>query len=101
MNPLNVQEKSVEDNSIYSLDYFPFLPITGTQYNNPGVIQINIENQDEYFLPHKSWIEIEADIVKTDNARYVAGDTITLPNNILVGWKVMRSVILNYGSFVT
>ena len=64
MNPLNVQEKSVEDNSIYSLDYFPFLPITGTQYNNPGVIQINIENQDKYFLPHKSWIEIEADIVK-------------------------------------
>ena len=56
MNPLNVQEKSTEDNSIYSLDYFPFLPITGTQYNNPGVIQINIENQDEYFLPHKSWM---------------------------------------------
>ena len=81
MNPLNVQEKSIEDNSIYSLDYFPFLPITGTQYNNPGVIQINIENQDEYFLPHKSWIEIEADLVKTDNARYVAEDTITLTNN--------------------
>ena len=37
MNPLNVQEKSIEDNSIYSLDYFPFLPITGTQYDNPGV----------------------------------------------------------------
>ena len=50
MDILKVQEKPVDDYSIYALDYFPFLPITGTQYNNPGVIQINIENQDEYFL---------------------------------------------------
>ena len=46
---LNVTEKAPEDNSIYSSDYFPFNPITGTEFNNPGVIQLNIENQDEYF----------------------------------------------------
>ena len=44
---LNVTEKAPEDNSIYSADYFPFNPITGTEFNNPGVIQLNIENQDD------------------------------------------------------
>ena len=81
MDILKVQEKPVDDYSIYALDYFPFLPITGTQYNNPGVIQINIENQDEYFLPHKSWIQIDADVIGQNNARYNVNDDITLANN--------------------
>ncbi len=38
---------------VSTLEYFPFKP-TGTEYNNPGVKQINIENQDQYFLPHQS-----------------------------------------------
>ena len=81
MDILKVQEKPVDDYSIYALDYFPFLPITGTQYNNPGVIQINIENQDEYFLPHKSWIQIDADVIAQNNVRYNVDDDITLTNN--------------------
>lgn len=81
MDVLNITEKAVEDNSIYSLEYFPFNPITGTTYNNPGVIQVNIENQDEYFLPSKSWLQIEGNLIKVDNTRYVANDDATLTNN--------------------
>ena len=57
---LDVTEKTIEDLSIYSKEFFPFKPITGTDYNSPGVIQINIENQDQYFLPHESFLQIEA-----------------------------------------
>ena len=45
---LDVTEKTIEDLSIYSKELFPFKPITGTDYNSPGVIQINIENQDQW-----------------------------------------------------
>ena len=78
---LNVTEKAPEDNSIYSEDYFPFNPITGTDFNSPGVIQLNIENQDEYFLPSKSWLEIEGKLIKHDDTRYLVGDSATLANN--------------------
>ena len=78
---LNVTEKAPEDDSIYSEDYFPFNPITGTEFNNPGVIQLNIENQDEYFRPSKSWLEIEGNLIKDDNTRYAVGDDATLTNN--------------------
>ena len=56
MDILNVQETIREDNSIFSLEDFPFNPITGTLYNNAGIIQINIENQAEYFLSSQSWL---------------------------------------------
>ena len=81
MDVLNVTEKATEDNSIYSLEYFPFNPITGTAYNTPGVIQINIENQDEYFLPHLSWLQIDAEFKKADGNRYARADLATLTNN--------------------
>ena len=78
---LNVTAKTIEDESIYSLDYFPFNPIAGTDYNNPGIIQINIENQDEYFLPSKSWLQIDADLLTDAGARIAAGTNVTLTNN--------------------
>ncbi len=83
MDVLNVTEKSVEDNSIYSLDYFPFNPIQGTQYNTPGIIQIDIQNQDEYFLPHKSWLQIDLVLKKNDGNRYADVD-VSLTNNGLM-----------------
>ena len=78
---LNVTEKAPEDDSIYSEDYFPFNPITGTEFNNPGVIQLNIENQDEYFRPSKSWLEIEGTLLQDDDQRYANNADITLTNN--------------------
>ena len=81
MDILNVTEKSIDDDSISSLDYFPFNPIAGTDYNNPGIIQINIENQDEYFLPSKSWLQIDADLLTAAGARINPNTDITLTNN--------------------
>ena len=81
MDILKLTEKPIEDLSIYSKDLFPFKPITGTEYNNPGVIQINIENQDQYFLPHQSYLEIEATFKKAADTRFGREDLATLTNN--------------------
>ena len=81
METLNLEETLVEDTSIFSQEYFPFNPITGTEYNNAGVIQINIENQAEYFLPHKSWLQIDGELIRDNDVRYAAGDLVSLTNN--------------------
>ena len=78
---LRLEENIVEDNSIFSCEDFPFNPISGTQYNAAGVIQINIENQAEYFLPHQSWLQIDGELLKADGTRYAAADNATLTNN--------------------
>ena len=78
---LDVTEKTIEDLSIYSKELFPFKPITGTEYNSPGVIQINIENQDQYFLPHESYLQIDATFKKGDDTRYTRLQMATLTNN--------------------
>ena len=77
---LDVTEKTIEDLSIYSKELFPFKPITGTDYNSPGVIQINIENQDQYFLPHESYLQIDATFTKAGE-RYTRLQQATLTNN--------------------
>ena len=84
MDILNVQETIREDNSIFSLEDFPFNPITGTLYNNAGIIQINIENQAEYFLPSQSWLQIDGQLKKTTDQPYAAGDAVTLTNNAIL-----------------
>ena len=62
---LDLTEKHEEDTKIKSVEAFPFLPITGTQYNTPTLIRIDIENQDEFFYPHDSWLQIEGRLLKT------------------------------------
>ena len=83
MDVLNVTAKKDEDTTIYGLDYFPFNPIQGTQYNTPGIIQIDIQNQDEYFLPHKSWLQFDLVFKKTDNTRW-ENQNVTLINNAVM-----------------
>lgn len=78
---LNIEEPLVDDASIFSQQFFPFNPITGTEYNQAGIIQINIENQAEYFLPHKSWLQIDGDMLRDNDQRYVAANDISLTNN--------------------
>ena len=78
---LNVEEVIQEDTSIVSQQPFPFNPITGTQYNNAGIIQINIENQAEYFLPSQSWLQIDGQLLKANEQAYAAADNIALVNN--------------------
>ena len=59
MMALNLTEAIQEDTSIISQQLFSFNPIAGTRDNNAGIVQINIENQADYFLPSQSWLQIE------------------------------------------
>ena len=82
---LNIQEKFAVDDSIKSYEAYGFQPISGTQYNSAGQITIRIENQDAFFFPRRSWLQIEGKLVKgTTGAVYVAGDDISLTNNGLM-----------------
>ena len=78
---LNVEEVIPEDTSIESQQSFPFNPIAGTQFNNAGIIQINIENQAEYFLPSQSWLQIDGQLKKEDNQVYPNNSNVALINN--------------------
>ena len=78
---LNLLETVQEDNSITSQQLFPFNPINGTQYNNAGIVQINIENQAEYFLPSQSWLQIDGKLLRTTGVAYGAAEDIALVNN--------------------
>ena len=76
----DLNQKVDEDTRIKSNEAFPFLPITGTQYNTPSIIRIDIENQDEFFYPHMSWLQIEGQLVRDNDAVYVDQD-VTITNN--------------------
>ena len=78
---LNLLETVQEDTSITSQQSFPFNPINGTQYNNAGIVQINIENQAEYFLPSQSWLQIEGRLLRADDQAYAAAANVALVNN--------------------
>ena len=69
---LNIQEKYHEDESIKS----------GSNINIPGEIRINIENQNEFYHPRRSWLLVEGDLVKSaDDGRYDDNDLVALTNN--------------------
>ena len=78
---LNLLETVQEDTSITSQQSFPFNPINGTQYNNAGIVQINIENQAEYFLPSQSWLQIDGRLLHDNDGAYTVGDNVALINN--------------------
>ena len=78
---LQIQEKYAVDDSIKSQEIYAYQPISGTQYNDAGQITIRIENQDAFFLPRRSWLQIEGKLVKADGSVYVTGNLITIENN--------------------
>ena len=61
---LQIQEKYAVDDSIKSQETYAFQPIGGTQCNEAGQITIRIENQDAFFFPRRSWLQIEGKLVK-------------------------------------
>ena len=83
---LDVKEKNYEDDDlIKSLETYAYQPISGTQLNGAGQIIIRIENQDAYFYPRRSWLQIEGQLVKNeDGAVYADTDLISLTNNGLM-----------------
>ena len=78
---LQIQEKYTEDNSIKSLEKYVYQPISGTQLNGAGQITIRIENQDAFFYPRRSSLQIEGRLVKAAAEELYDQDLISLTNN--------------------
>ena len=81
---LEIKDNYKEDDSIKSLETFAYQPISGTQLNDAGQITIRIENQDAYFYPRRSWLQIEGQLVKADGTAFIDNDMISLVNNGLM-----------------
>ena len=81
---LELHETNATDESIKSYEYNEYQPITGTQINSAGQIKITIENQDQFLHLQDSYLLIEGELLKADNARYADADLIALTNNGLL-----------------
>ena len=81
---LELRETNATDESIKSYEYNEFHPIIGTQLNSAGQITITIENQDQFLHLHNSYLLIEGEVLKADDARYADADLIALANNGLL-----------------
>ena len=81
---LQIQENYTIDDSVKSYEDFAYQPISGTQLNSAGEITIRIENQDAYFHPHRSWLQIEGQLTTSAAAAYAGTDLVTLTNNGLM-----------------
>ena len=81
---LELHETNATDESIKSYEYNEYQPITGTQLNSAGQITITIENQDQFLHLQNSYLLIEGEVLKADNARYADADLVALTNNGLL-----------------
>ena len=79
-----LHETNATDESIKSYEYNEYQPITGAQLNNAGQITITIENQDQFLHLQNSYLLIEGEVLKAENARYADADLIALTNNGLL-----------------
>jgi len=78
-------EKPEIDQSIEQYEYHSYEPITGTDINRPGKIRFNIETQDLFTHPSKSYLVFYSKLVKNgDDAVYADADVITLTNNAMM-----------------
>ena len=83
---LRIKEPFISDESIFEYEYLEYNPIVGTNLYNSGDITITIELQDSFYHPSESYLIIEGQLVKNDNANtpYGNADVITLTNNGLM-----------------
>jgi len=56
MDILQITEKPETNESIEKYEYHSYEPITGTDFNRPGEIRINIETQDLSTHPSESYL---------------------------------------------
>jgi len=64
MDILNITEKPEIDHSIEEYEYHSYEPITGTDFNRPGEIRINIETQNLFTHPSESYLVFDCQLVK-------------------------------------
>src|SRR6266581_8667960 len=83
---LDITDPLRYDESIIEQNHFEYTPQTHANNNSTShQIKIDINAQDTYTLPSKSYISIKGQIRRVDNNNpYVAGSDITLINNAMM-----------------
>ena len=83
---LDIQDPYTFDESLTSMEYSEYTPQTQANNNTDGFnIKIEINAQDVYTLPSKSYLCIRGQIRRrNNNAVYDGGDEITLINNAMM-----------------
>ncbi len=68
----------LEDESIHDYQYYSYdarIP------NQRGRIELQVHDTSRYFLPSEAFIEVEGEILKTDNTEYAAEISVGFVNN--------------------
>ena len=82
MEALNILEETIYDNSIQNYEFYDYTPQSQNNLNIRTPIVIDINANDTYIQPSKSYLIIKGQLVRADNdAAYDANDQITLVNN--------------------
>jgi len=83
---LDIKDPLRYDESISEINYFEYTPQTQANNNSPShQIKIDINAQDTYTLPSRSYISITGQILRADNNNpYTADREITLINNAMM-----------------
>ena len=81
---LQFTDTPIIDESIEQYEYHEYEPITGTSLNNGGDIRINIESQDVFTFPSKSYLIFEGCLTKADGTLYANADEVALTNNAIM-----------------
>lgn len=81
---LNITETPTVDESIESFEYREYEPQNPQAVNSYQAIQIDIQNQDIYTQPSKSYLYIEGQLASTVADKAYAADTkVTMINNAI------------------
>lgn len=80
---LNFTELPIIDEGIERYELHEYEPAGRTNFNTPGEIRINIEQQDLFTQPSEAYLMFEGRLIKADGA-YVNENAVTLTNNGLM-----------------
>ena len=79
---LKITDPILKDDSIDKYEDIAYEPIVGTNLNSSGQdIRLTIETQDIFTHPSESYLIIEGELRKNNDARYADDDPIALTNN--------------------
>jgi len=80
---LNITERFQIDESIESFQYREYEPQNPQAVNNYQAIQIDVQNQDIFTQPSKSYLYIEGTLTSTTATAYTADTRVSLVNNAI------------------
>ena len=105
MESINWKKDINIDDAYEKIDFHEYSSQTGVNLNTDhGDIRIVIQNQDQFLLPSKSYIYIEAQLLQEDGTEYAEADEITLTNNGLmylferVSYKISQQELESYSN---